>query len=135
MTLLRESMWYAEEAFSSTTAAHHPSEQVCATCISSVSRLLQLFDFPVVFFDEASMATETASIIPLTKGVSIHLLYGSSDRQLSARTTATIQCSHLAIIGDHKQLPPVVISPEAKVGGFARSLFERLIQYKPSSGT
>lgn len=66
--------------FSLVTAAHHPSEQVCATCISSVSRFLQLFDFPIVFFDEASMATEAASIIPLTKGVSIHLLCIFPDR-------------------------------------------------------
>jgi superfamily I DNA and/or RNA helicase len=33
-------------------------------------RLLEVFDFPVVFFDEASMATEPSSLIPLTKGVS-----------------------------------------------------------------
>lgn len=37
------------------------------------------------------------------------------------------QSSHVAIIGDHKQLPPVIISPSAQIGGLATSLFERLI--------
>jgi superfamily I DNA and/or RNA helicase len=37
------------------------------------------------------------------------------------------------MIGDHKQLPPVVISPEAKNGGLSRSLFERLIQPKSAN--
>jgi superfamily I DNA and/or RNA helicase len=36
-----------------------------------------------------------------------------------------MQCAHLAIIGDHKQLPPVVISPDAKKH-LTKSLFERL---------
>lgn len=35
-----------------------------------MSRLLQVIDFPVVFLDEASMATEPASLMPLVKGVS-----------------------------------------------------------------
>jgi hypothetical protein len=37
-----------------------------------------------------------------------------------------IKCRHLALIGDHCQLPPVIISPLAQKGGLARSLFERL---------
>lgn len=39
----------------------------------------------------------------------------------------------MAIIGDHKQLPPVIISPEAHAGGLATSLFERLIHEKRMS--
>jgi superfamily I DNA and/or RNA helicase len=96
--------------------------------------LLQIFDFPVVFFDEASMATEAASIIPLTKGVRRFPIVMMPLDKLTTSSTDITQCSHLAIIGDHKQLPPVVISPDAKAGGFARSLFERLIQPKNSSG-
>lgn len=39
-----------------------------------------------------------------------------------------MQCRHLALIGDHKQLPPIVQSEEAKAGGLDISLFERLIR-------
>lgn len=38
------------------------------------------------------------------------------------------QCRHLALIGDHKQLPPVITSPEAQSLGLGRSLFERLTE-------
>jgi superfamily I DNA and/or RNA helicase len=38
------------------------------------------------------------------------------------------QSQHLALIGDHKQLPPVIISREAREGGLNISLFERLTE-------
>jgi hypothetical protein len=62
-------------------------------------------DFPIVFLDEASMSTEPASLIPLMKGA-----------------------QHISLIGDHKQLPPVITSREAQSAGFDISLFERLIR-------
>jgi hypothetical protein len=34
---------------------------------------------------------------------------------------------HLVLVGDHKQLPPVVQSQAAKEGGLGKSLFERLM--------
>ena len=37
------------------------------------------------------------------------------------------QCKQLALIGDHKQLPPVITSDQAKRGGLSISLFERLM--------
>jgi superfamily I DNA and/or RNA helicase len=79
--------------------------QVCTTCVSAASITLNAMDFPVVFLDEASMSTEPASLIPLMKGA-----------------------QHVALIGDHKQLPPVITSQEAQSGGFGVSLFERLIE-------
>lgn len=66
------------------------------------------------------MSTEPASLIPLMKGVS-EISSPSLLLLLSCR-----QCKHLALIGDHKQLPPIVISPDAQSGGFDISLFERL---------
>lgn len=66
--------------------------------------MLDLIDFPFVFLDEASMASEPLSLVPLTKG-----------------------SAQVAIIGDHKQLPPVIVSEDAQMGGLALSLFERLI--------
>ncbi|KAF9047007.1 AAA domain-containing protein [Rhodocollybia butyracea] len=79
------------------------ADVICTTCITSASAALNIVDFPVVFLDEASMSTEPASLIPLMKG-----------------------SRHLALIGDHKQLPPVITSPEAQSKGLAISLFERL---------
>lgn len=47
--------------------------QICATCLSAVSWTLDGIDFPIVFLDEASMATEPLSLVPLMKGVSVVL--------------------------------------------------------------
>lgn len=85
----------------------HDADVVCTTCLSATSRVLEVIDFPFVFLDEASMATEPLSIVPLTKG-----------------------SAQVAIIGDHKQLPPVIISEAAQQGGLGTSLFERLIHEK-----
>ena len=94
------------------------ADVICTTCLSAGSRSLKNIDFPMVFLDEASMATEPLSLIPLTKGVSCktHLITG-----------LTSQAAHVAIIGDHKQLPPVIISADAREAGLSTSLFERLI--------
>jgi len=51
------------------------------------------------------MATEPASLIPLMKG-----------------------SQHVVLIGDHKQLPPVIRSREAQLRGLTISLFERLTE-------
>ncbi|KAG7086568.1 hypothetical protein E1B28_002515 [Marasmius oreades] len=81
------------------------ADVLCTTCLTAASMSLNLVDFPVVFLDEASMSTEPASLIPIMKG-----------------------SRHLALIGDHKQLPPVIVSPEAQAMGLGISLFERLTQ-------
>ncbi|KAG0707217.1 P-loop containing nucleoside triphosphate hydrolase protein [Suillus ampliporus] len=81
------------------------SDVICTTCITSASAALNVLDFPVVFLDEASMSTEPASLIPLMRG-----------------------SQHVALIGDHKQLPPVIISREAQLNGLGISLFERLTE-------
>ncbi|KAF9219331.1 P-loop containing nucleoside triphosphate hydrolase protein [Gyrodon lividus] len=81
------------------------ADVICTTCITSASVALNVLDFPVVFLDEASMSTEPASLIPLMKG-----------------------SRHVALIGDHKQLPPVITSREARLKGLGTSLFERLTE-------
>ncbi|KAF8645614.1 hypothetical protein AX16_007696 [Volvariella volvacea WC 439] len=83
----------------------HSADVICTTCVTSANRCLDVIDFPVVFLDEASMSTEPASLIPLMKG-----------------------SQHVALIGDHKQLPPIIRSSEAQEGGLGVSLFERLIE-------
>ncbi|KAI6118101.1 P-loop containing nucleoside triphosphate hydrolase protein [Pisolithus sp. B1] len=81
------------------------ADVICTTCVTSASVALNVLDFPVVFLDEASMSTEPASLIPLMRG-----------------------SRHVSLIGDHKQLPPVIASREAKMKGFGTSLFERLTE-------
>ncbi|KAG8870807.1 hypothetical protein FRB97_009338 [Tulasnella sp. 331] len=80
------------------------SDVICTTCLTAASFALNVIDFPVVFLDEASMCTEPASLVAIMKG-----------------------SEHIALIGDHKQLPPIITSPEALEGGLGVSLFERLI--------
>jgi superfamily I DNA and/or RNA helicase len=84
-------------------------------------------DFPAVFLDEASMSTEPASLIPLMLGVR----YTAPFTFVS--TKLCLQSQHVALIGDHKQLPPVITSTLAQEGGLSRSLFERLIEQKSES--
>ncbi|KAJ7594407.1 P-loop containing nucleoside triphosphate hydrolase protein [Mycena floridula] len=81
------------------------ADVICTTCITSATHDLKVTDFPVVFLDEASMSTEPASLVPLMKG-----------------------SMHLALIGDHKQLPPVITSRKAQMEGLGVSLFERLTE-------
>ncbi|TFK37679.1 P-loop containing nucleoside triphosphate hydrolase protein [Crucibulum laeve] len=81
------------------------ADVICTTCVTSACVALNVMDFPVVFLDEASMSTEPASLIPIMKG-----------------------SRHVALIGDHKQLPPVITSPEAQSLGLGISLFERLTE-------
>ena len=77
---------------------------LCCTCIGSGHDLLDGRRFSRVLIDEATQATEPASLVPLVRG----------SRQI-------------VLIGDHKQLPPTVISKRAEDGGLSKSLFERLI--------
>jgi hypothetical protein len=96
-------MWFVQFVFTLIDDySWHP--QICTTCVSAASTTFDAVDFPVVFLDEASMSTEPASLIPLMKG-----------------------SQHVALIGDHKQLPPVITSREAQTAGLGLSLFERLI--------
>ncbi len=81
------------------------AEVLCCTCIGSGHELLDGRRFTRVLIDEATQATEPSTLVPLSKG----------SRQV-------------VLIGDHKQLPPTVISRRAEQGGLGRSLFERLIE-------
>jgi regulator of nonsense transcripts 1 len=80
------------------------AQVVCATCVGTGHQLLDSRRFPLVLVDEATQATEPAALIPLTKGA-----------------------RHVVLVGDHRQLPPTVISQRAEEGGLSRSLFERLV--------
>ena len=79
---------------------------ICATCVGSANEYLRAFSFPFVIIDESTQATELSTLIPL-----LH------------------NCKQLTLIGDHKQLPPTILSPVANKQGLGTSLFERLINF------
>ena len=81
------------------------AEVICATTIGVGHTLLGERKFPVILMDEATQASEPSALVPITRG-----------------------CRQLVLVGDHKQLPPTVISKVAEDGGLGRSLFERLIE-------
>ncbi len=81
------------------------SEVVCTTNSGSGSEFLMEHYFDVVFIDEASQATEPSCLIPL------------------------IKAKKAILAGDHKQLPPTVLHPDAKPLSF--TMFERFIKLYP----
>ena len=81
------------------------AEVICATTIGVGHKLLKDRRFPVVLMDEATQASEPSALVPITRG-----------------------CRQLVLVGDHKQLPPTVISEAAQLGGLGQSLFERLTE-------
>lgn len=81
------------------------ADVVCVTCIASADHRLQSLKFHYVLIDEATQAIEPESLLPLLKGA-----------------------KHAILVGDHRQLGPVVISREALRAGLGLSLFERLVK-------
>ncbi len=79
------------------------AQVVVATCAGSAERRLQDITFPMVLVDEAGQATEPSTLVPITRGAS---------------------CVVLA--GDHKQLPPTVVSQQAIEQHLDITLFERV---------
>jgi superfamily I DNA and/or RNA helicase len=80
------------------------SSDVClSTCMSASAWEMGTADFPIVFIDEAGQCDEPTTLVPLMKG-----------------------SQHAVLIGDHKQLPSVCSSGDARREGLNRSLFERL---------
>ena len=76
---------------------------ICCTCATSMSSKLREH-YPYVLIDEAGFAAEPDSLLPLLR-----------------------KSSHVVMVGDHKQLPPVVFSKQLVALKYGRSMFERLI--------
>jgi len=77
---------------------------VCCTCIGSGGEILDGMIFERVLVDEATQATEPATLVPLTRG-----------------------CRQLVLVGDHCQLPPTVLSTKAEEEGLGVPLFSRMV--------
>ena len=80
------------------------AEVICATCAGAGSDILERYSFAACLIDEATQATEPATVVPITKG-----------------------CKQIVLIGDQNQLPPTIISRDADERGLGTSLFERML--------
>jgi len=78
------------------------ADVVCSTNSTAGSEVLEGFSFDLVVIDEATQSTEPSCLIPLVKG------------------------QKFIMAGDHKQLPPTILSSQAKEQ-LSYTLFERLI--------
>ena len=76
---------------------------LCCTTTGLDSEILGQRQFDLAVIDEACQSTEPGCWIPL------------------------LRCDRLVLAGDHCQLPPTVVSPEAVRAGFDVSLLERLM--------
>ena len=81
---------------------------VITTCSTSWDNRIEGFTFPFVLIDEATQCCELETLIPIVHG-----------------------CKHLTLIGDQKQLPPVVLDPKATKTGMNITLFERMLKLYP----
>jgi len=81
---------------------------VISTCSTSWDDRIKSYTFPFVIIDEVTQCCEIESLISLTHG-----------------------CKHLTLIGDQKQLGPVILHPKANSTGMKVSLFERMIKLYP----
>jgi len=74
--------------------------------MASTFKSLERATFPIIILDECSQLMEPTSLIPISR-------FG---------------CQQLMLVGDPKQLPPV-LNAESKVpGGLDRTLFDRLVE-------
>jgi predicted DNA helicase len=78
------------------------AEVICATNVSAGSEVLREARFDVVFLDEATQSMEPSCLIPM------------------------IRANKWVLAGDHRQLPPTVLSRDA--AGLHHTLFERWIE-------
>ena len=79
------------------------ADVLCATLTALGGAPLSALRFPLALVDEATQATEPLTLLVF------------------------LRAERVVLAGDHRQLPPTVISEEAAAGGLAISLFERLL--------
>src|SRR6185436_1946218 len=87
-------------------AVQHVLDQatiLCSTTTALDSEVLGQRTFDLAVIDEACQTTEPGCWIPL------------------------LRARRVVLAGDHCQLPPTIVSPEAAAQGFGVSLFERVV--------
>lgn len=81
------------------------ADVVCCTCVGAGDPRLAKMKFRNVLIDESTQSAEPECIIPLVLG-----------------------CKQVVLVGDHKQLGPVIMNKKAAKAGLNQSLFERLVR-------
>jgi len=79
------------------------ADVLCGTLTALGGAPLSSLRFPLALVDEATQATEPLTLL------------------------AFLRAERVVLAGDHRQLPPTILSQEAVAGGLATSLFERLL--------
>ena len=79
------------------------ADVLCATLTALGGTPLSWLRFPLALVDEATQATEPLNLL------------------------AFLRAERVVLAGDHRQLPPTILSEEAAARGLATSLFERLL--------
>jgi regulator of nonsense transcripts 1 len=67
--------------------------------------VIKEFDFPYVIVDEATQSVEPQVL-----------------------TAVMHQCEHVVLVGDHRQLGPVVQNSDCAIAGLSRSIFNRFVE-------
>ncbi|KAK9479226.1 P-loop containing nucleoside triphosphate hydrolase protein [Lipomyces japonicus] len=80
------------------------ADVICCTCVGAGDPRLAKLKFRTVLIDESTQAAEPECMIPLIMG-----------------------CKQAVLVGDHKQLGPVIMNKKAARAGLHQSLFERLV--------
>ncbi|KAK9448441.1 P-loop containing nucleoside triphosphate hydrolase protein [Limtongia smithiae] len=80
------------------------ADVICCTCVGAGDPRLAKLKFRTVLIDESTQAAEPECMIPLVMG-----------------------CKQAVLVGDHKQLGPVIMNKKAARAGLHQSLFERLV--------
>ncbi|KAI9172475.1 Regulator of nonsense transcript [Paramyrothecium foliicola] len=83
------------------------ADVVCCTCVGAGDPRLQKMKFRNVLIDESTQSAEPECMIPLVLG-----------------------CKQVVLVGDHKQLGPVIMNKKAAKAGLNQSLFERLVNLR-----
>lgn len=81
------------------------ADVVCCTCVGAGDPRLAKMQFRSVLIDESTQSAEPECMIPLVLG-----------------------CKQVVLVGDHKQLGPVIMNKKAAKAGLNQSLFERLVK-------
>ncbi|KAK7203443.1 regulator-nonsense transcripts 1 [Myxozyma melibiosi] len=80
------------------------ADVICCTCVGAGDPRVSRLKFRTVLIDESTQAAEPECMIPLVMG-----------------------CKQAVLVGDHKQLGPVIMNKKAARAGLHQSLFERLV--------
>ena len=99
----------AEMEFTINQSLFDSAKVIACTLAGSASHLLTGMKFGTLFIDEAAQALEAACWIAIRKA------------------------HRVVLAGDHRQLPPTIMSPEALRGGLDRTLMQAIVENKPAA--